>query len=70
MTQSKAPECRSRQSIGISATISAPRHDCRRILDRQLDKKYKNVTKEYIRQWIFPAFALTTVKDTGEKTIP
>ena len=33
----------------------------------QLNKKYKNAAKEYIRQWIFPAFALTAVKDTGEK---
>ena len=33
----------------------------------QLDKKYKNAAKEYVWQWFFPAFALTTVKDTGEK---
>jgi integron integrase len=33
----------------------------------QLEKKYKNAAKEYIWQWLFPAYTLTLVRETGER---
>ena len=36
-------------------------------LKGRLDKKYKNAARELVWQWIFPAFSLTSIKDTGEK---